>query len=83
MFSDYRIAGLIFALLYWNDEQSYDVESERTAYQVLIQLSICLFGLNVLCFFKTCISQRTQMLKVYCMLTVGIRRIKSSTMERK
>ncbi|TDE43204.1 ABC transporter permease [Flavobacterium rhamnosiphilum] len=35
------IAGLIFALLYWNDEQSYDAwnpEKEKV-YQVLVQLS--------------------------------------------
>ena len=35
------IAGLIFALLYWNDEQSYDQwNSEKDkVYQVLVQLT--------------------------------------------
>jgi putative ABC transport system permease protein len=35
------ISGLIFALLYWNDEQSYDAwnpEKEKV-YQVLVQLT--------------------------------------------
>ena len=35
------IAGLIFAILYWNDEQSYDEwnPEKDNVYQVLIQLS--------------------------------------------
>lgn len=35
------IAGLIFALLYWNDEQSYDAwnPEKDNVYQVLVQLS--------------------------------------------
>jgi putative ABC transport system permease protein len=33
------IAGLIFALLYWNDEQSYDDGILKGVHQVLVELT--------------------------------------------
>ncbi|MFB3389323.1 ABC transporter permease [Flavobacterium sp. LAR06] len=53
------IAGLIFALLYWNDEQSYNAwnPEKENVYQVLVQLSDTPVGSDCALFLKPTLDQ--------------------------
>lgn len=62
------IAGVIFALLYWNDEQSYNEwnPEKDKVYQVLVQLSDTPAGSDCALFLKPALDEDPNIKQKHC-----------------